>query len=57
MAHRLSIFEGVRKGMLHGASGMLGGMVGVRRVSITRAYDSSQTTRVVFNLICAALRG
>jgi len=39
MVHRLSVFEGVGRGMPHQASGTLG-VDGGARVDITPAYDS-----------------
>ena len=56
VVHGSSIFEGVRKGILHRASGMLGVDDGAR-VDITPTCDSQRPTGMVFNLICAALRG
>ena len=52
MVHRLSIFEGVSRGILHRASSMLGGVDGGARVDITPAWDSRQPTRVA---LCSCL--
>ena len=58
MVHRLSVFGGVERSILHRALGILAEMdSGTNRDIDIHAFVSQQPTRVAFNLIHATRQG